>query len=289
MTFSRPHAATQEEIDGVIEAFAHAAEFCHKCGFDGVELHGAHGYLLSQFLSPSTNMRTDKYGGSLANRARLIMEIARAVQDRVPASFILGIKINSVEFQDKGFNAEECRDLCRELEASRFDFVELSGGTYEHLAFAHQRESTMKREAFFLDFAEVIAPALKQTKVYCTGGFKTANAMVKALGSIDGVGMARAVAQEPHLPRDLLAGKVKAAIEPRLDQQNFGLCNIAAGTQIRQVGKDEEPMDLSSEQVQELFFKDMEAWSKAMAQDKDHAMYGYVDLHSPATPYGGTA
>ena len=91
------------------------------------------GYLLSQFLSPTTNQRTDKYGGSLENRSRLIMEIADEIRAKLPKDFLLGIKINSVEFQDKGFNTEECKKLCENLEARKFDFVELSGGTYENL------------------------------------------------------------------------------------------------------------------------------------------------------------
>ena len=125
LTFAKPHAASQEEIDHIVESFIHAAEYLHKAGFDGIQLHGAHGYLLAQFLSPSTNQRTDKYGGSLENRSRIIPEIAQAIRKRVPPSFILGIKLNSVEFQDQGFNVEECRDLSRSLEAHHFDFVEL--------------------------------------------------------------------------------------------------------------------------------------------------------------------
>jgi 2,4-dienoyl-CoA reductase-like NADH-dependent reductase (Old Yellow Enzyme family) len=231
MTFEKPRAATEKDIEHIIEGFVHAAEFCHEAGFDGVELHGAHGYLLSQFLSPTTNKRTDKYGGTLENRARIIMEIASEIRKKLPVSFILGIKINSVEFQEKGFDTEECKQLCAQLEAHQFDFVELSGGTYESLAFQHKRESTKKREAFFLDFAETIVPALSKTKTYITGGFKTVGAMIKALDTVDGVGLARPACEEPRLPNAILSGKVKGAIKQRLDDQNFGLTNVAAGKQ----------------------------------------------------------
>ncbi|KAI9851161.1 MAG: hypothetical protein M1838_004370 [Thelocarpon superellum] len=285
MTFAKPHAATSEEIKNIIEGFAHAAEYLHRAGYDGIELHGAHGYLLSQFLSPTTNQRTDQYGGSLANRSRLIMEIAQAIRERVPQSFILSIKINSVEFQDKGFNPEECRELCRELEANRFDFVELSGGTYESLAFAHKRESTKKREAFFLDFAETIAPALKETKIYITGGFKTAGAMVHALQTVHGVGLARPSTLEPSFPNDILAGTVTGAIKQRLDENNFGLTNVAAGTQIRQLARDQQPVDLSNEENVKGFMDDMGKWGEAMGKDKEHKMYGYVDLSAQPVPY----
>jgi 2,4-dienoyl-CoA reductase-like NADH-dependent reductase (Old Yellow Enzyme family) len=107
------------------------------------------GYLLSQFLAFTTNKRTDEYGGSLLNRARIIFEISDAIRKRVPdRSFVLGIKINSVEFQQGGFSTEDCKSLCIELEKREFDFVELTGGTYEALAFHHARESTIQREAF---------------------------------------------------------------------------------------------------------------------------------------------
>lgn len=280
MTFSKPHAASTEEIQKIINGFAHAAEFLHKAGYDGIELHGAHGYLLSQFLSQTTNKRTDKYGGSLENRSRLIMEIADEVQKRVPKSFILSIKINSVEFQDKGFESEDCKALCASLEAHHFDFVELSGGTYEELAFTHKRDSTKKREAFFLEFAETIVPALHKTKTYITGGFKTVGAMVGALKTVDGVGLARPVCQEPRLCADILSGKVKGAIKQRLDESNFGITNVAAGTQIRMIGKDQEPIDMSQEEFENAFYKDMGNWSETMSSDQGLYAYGYIDIES---------
>ena len=230
MTFAKPRPMTKEDIKQVIEQFAHAAEFLHKAGYDGAELHAAHGYLLAQFLSPNTNRRTDEYGGSLENRSRIILEIAQEIRRRVPETFLLSIKINSVEFEEKGFDTEECKKLCSTLEENRFDFVELSGGTYQQLAFAHKRDSTKKREAFFLEFAEVIVPALKKTKVYVTGGLRSAEAMVNALKTVNGIGLARPACQEFHLPNDILSGKVKSAISWKLDENNFPLTNIAAGS-----------------------------------------------------------
>jgi 2,4-dienoyl-CoA reductase-like NADH-dependent reductase (Old Yellow Enzyme family) len=286
MTFGKPRAATEEDIANVIEGFAHAAEYLEKAGYDGIQLHGAHGYLLAQFLSQTTNKRTDKYGGSLGNRARIILEIAQEIRNRVKPSFIVGIKLNSVEFQDKGFQPEEAQKLCALLEENRFDFVELSGGTYESLAFGHKKESTKKREAFFLDFAEAITPSLKKTKSYITGGLKTVGAMVKALDVCDGVGLARPVCQEFHLPKDILNGKVNAAIEQKADQNNFGQTNMIAGTQIRQVGKDQEPVDMSEERNVEAFQKDMQTWMEKMQNNKEGKEYGYIDLTTQAVPYG---
>ena len=290
MTFEKPRAATDEDIANIIEGFAHAAEYLEKAGYDGIELHGAHGYLIAQFLSPTTNKRTDKYGGSIENRARIIVEITDAIRKRVSSNFVVGIKLNSVEFQDKGFNPEEAKQICQILEENKFDFVELSGGTYEKLAFGHQRESTKKREGFFLEFAELIAPVLSKTKTYITGGFKSVGAMVKALDIVDGVGLARPLAQEPHLCKDILEGKVVGAIKQLIDDANFGLTNVAAGTQMRQVGKDHEPIDLSVQENLDAFMKDMGTWGEKMANDSKVQNYGYADITSmQAVPYGAAS
>ncbi|KAG8628475.1 hypothetical protein KVT40_004348 [Elsinoe batatas] len=290
MQFNKPHAATPEEITRIIDGFAHSAAYMEKAGYDGIQLHGAHGYLLAQFLSPTTNHRTDQYGGSLENRARLILEIAQAVRRQVSEGFIVGIKLNSVEFQDKGFEPEEAKKLCSLLEQNKFDFVELSGGTYESLAFGHKRDSTKKREAFFLEFADLIAPVLSQTRTYVTGGFKTVGAMVKSLETVDGVGLARPVCQEPRLAKDMLEGKVNGAIELLLDDNDFGITNVAAGTQIRQIGKDQEPVDLSKEENKKGSMEDVQKWQEMMGDNKDGSKFGYVDINSlESVPYGGAA
>lgn len=289
MEFGKPHAATQDEINRVIDGFAHAAEYLENAGYDGIELHGAHGYLLAQFLSPSTNNRTDKYGGSLENRLRITLEIATEVRKRVSKSFIVGMKVNSVEFQEKGFSPEEAKEMCQLLEKAEFDYVELSGGTYESLAFGHKRESTKKRESFFIEFAEEIVKPLSKTKTYVTGGLKSVGAMVKALDTVDGVGIARPAAQEPHLPKDILEGRVTGAIHLLLDDNDFGLTNVAAGTQMRQVGKDQEPIDLSEQKNVDAFQADMKKWGEKLGGDKEMKEYGYIDLSQAGNPYGVTA
>ena len=290
MKFAKPHTAVEGEIRRIINGFTHAAEYLHKAGYDGIELHGAHGYLLAQFLSNTTNKRTDQYGGSLENRARLIVEIAQSIRQKLPTSsgFMVGIKINSVEFQQGGFTSEEAKELCTILEENEFDFIELSGGTYEQLAFGHKRESTKKREAFFLEFADKIVPGLHKTKTFVTGGLRTVGAMVEALKTVDGVGFARPVCQEFHFCKDVLDGKVKGAVDQKLDQNNFGLTNVAAGTQIRQVGRDQEPIDLSKQENVDAFMKDMGSWGQKMQEDAASMnMYGYVDITSAKTqPYG---
>jgi 2,4-dienoyl-CoA reductase-like NADH-dependent reductase (Old Yellow Enzyme family) len=110
-TFEKPRAASEEDIANIVDGFAHAAEYLEKAGCDGIELNAAHGYLLAQFLSPTTNIRADQYGGSVENRARIVTDIAKAIRERVSSKFIVGIKLNSVEFQDKGLGPDEAKDM----------------------------------------------------------------------------------------------------------------------------------------------------------------------------------
>lgn len=237
-------------------------------------------------MSPTTNKRTDKYGGSLENRARLILEIAQEIQRRVKPSFIISIKINSVEFQEGGFQAEEARRLVSLLEENRFDFVELSGGTYEKLVMHGERESTKKREAFFLEFAEKITPALTMTRSYVTGGLKTVGAMVSALETCDGVGIARPVCQEFRLCKDILEGRLTGALIQKTDLTDFGLTSMVAGTQIRQVGRDQKPIDMSDEANVVAFMTDLQAYMMKMQNNQDGKEYGFIDLTTKAVPYG---
>lgn len=136
-----------------------------------------------------------------------------------------------MEFQAEGFSTEDCRTLCGELQRHGFDFVELSGGTYQELGFSHKRESTKKREAFFLDFADSIVKELSKTRAYVTGGLRTVKGMTGALDTVDGVGLARPITHEFDLPARILRGEVQSAIDTLLDEQDFATTNIAAGTQ----------------------------------------------------------
>ncbi|EEU41617.1 uncharacterized protein NECHADRAFT_87871 [Fusarium vanettenii 77-13-4] len=290
MHFNKPKAMEENDFKNVVEGFAHAAEYLYKAGFDGIQLHGAHGYLLAQFLSPTTNKRRDKYGGSIENRSRLIFEIADAIRTRVTdPSFIIGIKVNSVEFQEGGFSTEDCEILCRNLEQHGFDFLELSGGTYQSLGFTYYRESSKKREAFFLDFADKIIPELSKTKAYVTGGLRTVKAMVDALDTVHGVGLGRPATHEFDLAAKILSGEANSAIDYLLDEQNFGVTNIASGAQIRLVGKDKQPLDLSREDHLKAFQDSMTQWGQGMTQNKDNFKFGFVDIQGVRLePYGAS-
>lgn len=240
--FGKPIPLSAEQIKTeVVERFVYAAKYAYETGFDGVQLHGAHGYLLAQFTSPTTNKRTDHYGGSVANRQRIILEIYEAIRKEIPAStgFLIGLKTNSVEFQSEGTTVEDAIEMCKAYEKIGFDFVELSGGTYEQLAFQHIRDSTRQREAFFLEFAEKIRPVFKNTIVYLTGGFRTVNAMVEAVktGATQGIGLGRPITAEPDLPKKILQESVASAVYDALDQSNFAVSLLASNTQIEQMGR----------------------------------------------------
>ncbi|KAJ5379131.1 hypothetical protein N7509_012250 [Penicillium cosmopolitanum] len=284
MKFAKPRAATEEDIANIIDGFAHAAEYLEKAGFDGMQLHGAHGYLLSQFLSPTTNLRTDKYGGDLKNRMRLILEVRDEIAKRVRKDFVVGIKINSVEFQEKGFQPDEARVLCAALEEHSFDFVELSGGTYEISPMSeHKRPSTVEREALFLDFAKIIVPGLTKTKTYVTGGLRTVGGMVKALETVDGVGLGRPLCQEPNLCAHILSGKVKGALVQKINMYEFGATAGASGVQILQMGSHLQPIDLSQEANVAKLFGALGPW--AAARQKDLELYAFPAIDGYDTPY----
>ncbi|KAH8904990.1 NADH oxidase [Coniochaeta sp. PMI_546] len=258
LSFGKPHPASLDEIRDIKAAFVHAAVYLEAAGFDGIQLHGAHGYLLAQFLSQTTNLRTDAYGGSLANRARIITEIADDIRAQTRDDFVLGIKINSVEFQERGFSAEEAAQLCELLEEHRFDFVELSGGTYQDDQWTKPRESTKAREAFFLEFAEKITPHLRQTKSFITGGLRSVAAMTDALQSVDGVGLGRPACTEPRLAHDILTGKVSSCIKPLLnDPLDFVETASLAAVQMRRIGQGLDPIDPSDQDTMNQFNRDL--------------------------------
>ncbi|KAF5610875.1 NADH oxidase [Fusarium tjaetaba] len=263
MSFAKPREATKADLSDVIESFAHAAWYLEQAGFSGIQLHAAHGFLLSAFLSPSTNHRTDEYGGNLHNRTRLSLEVMRAIKARVSPSFILGIKVNSTEFQENGFTADDGVVLCKALTDDQFDFIELTGGTFEVLHFQKKALSTTTREGFFLEFAKSITPVLHKTRSYTSGGFRTSSGMVSTVTTVDGVGLARAAAQEPSLPRDLLSGSIKAAIRPItpfLETHHMSLA--LAGSQIREIGMGRDPPDSSDYEKVQGALKQLQVWTK---------------------------
>lgn len=220
-TFATPRELKETEILDIIQRFATSAAICEKAGFEGVQLHGAHGYLISEFLSPLTNKRNDEWGGSIENRMRFLLEIYKAVRAATSENFIISVKLNSADFQKGGITEQEVVAVFKAIDAVGIDLIEISGGTYEAPAMAgaksnHRKESTIAREAYFLDFAEMIRKQVK-CKLMVTGGFRTVKGMNDALasGACDFIGLARPLAVETDLANRLIAGHdVKYAVKP---------------------------------------------------------------------------
>ncbi len=208
--FATPRELTPEEILDIIGRFGRTAKIAKAAGFSGVQIHGAHGYLVSQFLSPHHNQRTDDWGGDAKNRRRFMLEVFLEIRRQVGKEFPVGIKLNSADFQRGGFAEDESIEAMKALEDAGIDLVEISGGTYEvpmMTGAAAPRESTIKREAYFMEFAEKARAALR-VPLMVTGGFRTAPGMANAIlsGAVDLVGLARPLAVEPDLPMRLLQG-----------------------------------------------------------------------------------
>ncbi|KAI1462670.1 NADH oxidase [Annulohypoxylon moriforme] len=293
--FGKPHPATLNEIADIKTAFVFAATYLEKAGFDGIQLHAAHGYLLAQFLSPTTNRRTDSYGGSLTNRARLIVEIADGIREATGPDFVLAIKINSVEFQDSGFSPDEAAQLVSLLEAHRFDIIELSGGTYEAPAWHHKRESTRRREAFFIEFAELVVPHVKHARTFITGGIRTVGAMVDALESgLDGVGLGRPSAAEPRLPIEILRNGKKGCIKPLVGDTNnlsgedsWGVGASLAGAHMLQISLNQQPIDASDRASVDGFLQGFNKWVAAFSTRSNREVLDHVRIETvKPRPYG---
>lgn len=216
--FATPRELTDAEVRALVARFGKAAGVVKRAGFNGVQIHGAHGYLVSQFLSPHHNRRTDEWGGTAEKRRRFVLAVYRAMRENVGPDFPIGIKLNSADFQRGGFTEEESLDTIRALAEAGIDLIEISGGTYEAPAMtgvkaqakggAPVKDSTRQREAYFLAFAEKARQAVK-TPLVVTGGFRSSQGMAEAItsGAVDMVGLARVLAVEPDLPNRLLAGR----------------------------------------------------------------------------------
>ena len=232
-----PVAMTEEQILDVIRRFAHVATVARDTGFTGIQIHAAHGYLMSQFLSPLSNRRTDAWGGSLENRARILLEVVRASRKAVGADFPVAVKLNSADFQKGGFTEEESVQVVSWLSEEKIDLLEISGGNYEQMNMVGRAdeqmnarpvaESTRRREAYFLDYATRVRPAATMP-LMITGGLRARAGMVDALaaGELDVVGLARPLCAFPDGCRRLLNNEVDSVLAP---EQGMALDRAALG------------------------------------------------------------
>lgn len=218
--FAKPTPLSAEEIEKIIVGFENAATIAEQCGFDGVQVHAAHGYLMSQFLSALSNKRTDQWGGDLAGRAKLLIEIIQRIKAKAGKEFAVTVKLNSADFQKGGFSEEDSVTVAKWLQDAGVDLIEVSGGNYEQprmidfdrkdpLASGNKRESTRKREAYFLSFVPKLRAAVT-VPVMVTGGFRTVDAMGEAISEdgVDMVGLGRPLVMDPEGAEKLLSGKI---------------------------------------------------------------------------------
>lgn len=216
--FGQPVALTEDEILNLIGRFGTAARVCKEAGFTGVQIHAAHGYLLSQFLSPRSNQRNDRWGGSLENRARMLLFTVNTIRTLVGPAFPISVKLNSADFQRGGFDFEDSLQVAKWLEQAGVDLLEISGGSYEQpkmmdmegleeAAPQNVAASTLAREAYFVDFAKAMRSEIKMP-LMVTGGFRSRSAMEQAVrqGAADVIGLGRPLCYFPEGPKRLLGG-----------------------------------------------------------------------------------
>ncbi len=232
--FGVPVPMEAEEIADLPARYAHAARVCRECGFTGVQLHAAHGYLLSSFLSPRANLREDDWGGGLEARARVLLQAVRATRAAVGPDFPLSVKINSADFQRGGFSAEDSQMVVRWLDDEGVDLIEISGGSYEQPAMMRieglepperprMAASTHAREAYFQQFAPAIRASLARAKLMVTGGFRTLSGMAAAIAEdgVDVIGLGRPLCVDADAPIRLLRGEI-AELERWEDRLRVG-------------------------------------------------------------------
>lgn len=245
--FSKPRAMTQQDIEQLIQRFADSALKAEQAGFDGVQIHAAHGYLISQFLSPLTNKRKDKYGGSIENRMRLLIEVIKAVRAQVAPTFAVAVKINSADFQRGGFDADDAKVVVSAMNELAVDLVELSGGSYESPAMQGSTADgrTLQREAYFLDFAKEIA-RIATMPIMTTGGVRRLAVAEDVLAQgIDVVGMGTALAMNPALPNNWKNDSTLSAHNPVVRWKDKTLSAVATMAvikrQLQRMGQGKSP------------------------------------------------
>lgn len=216
--FNEPRELSEDKIYEIINRFGESARICKECGFEGVQIHGAHGYLVSQFLSPNHNQRNDKWGGSIENRMRFVLEVYKSIRKNVGNTYPVGIKMNSADFSKGGFSHEEAVLVAKSLSEIGIDLIEISGGSYETpvMTGVPIKESTQKREAYFLEYASAIKKVIK-CPLIVTGGFRTSKFIKETLAQehTDMIGLGRSVCLNPNFCKQLIAGeKVNSEVRP---------------------------------------------------------------------------
>ncbi|MEJ7635046.1 NADH:flavin oxidoreductase/NADH oxidase family protein [Aeromicrobium sp.] len=220
-----PRELTGAEIEDIIDRFAATSAVAETAGFDGVQVHAAHGYLIAQFLSPLSNQRHDEWGGDPERRMRFVLEVVRRIRARVSPGFAVGMKLNSADFQRGGFTEEESRDVVARLASEGLDLIEVSGGSYESPAMMGAAASTLEREAYFLDYARAVRDVAGDVPLAVTGGFRSRTAMESALesGDCDLIGIGRPACTTPDAGNVILDARASAIEAHRVGYSGTGV------------------------------------------------------------------
>lgn len=228
---------TVDEINNIPRAFARTARLAREVGFGGVQVHAAHGFLLSQFLSPLFNKRSDDYGGAIANRMRLLLEVIKTIRVEVGPEFPIAVKLNSSDQLEGGFASEEALQVVAALGQSSVDLIDISGGTY--FPGAKSASDGAGRGPYFIEFARR-ARAFTSKPLMLTGGFKTRTQADDAVvsGAVDVVGLARALVLEPSLPNMWRANQKPEPVFPRFSEAPEGGITAWYTMRLSEIGAD---------------------------------------------------
>lgn len=213
--FAAPRALSVSEIEALIDRFARAAAFAERTGFAGVEVHAAHGYLLSQFLSPKVNVRRDVYGGSAENRLRILVEVIRKIRKATSKRFAVAVKLNSSDLERGGLDIDDSLTIARRLDDEGIDLLEVTAGTYASDALLGR--ATGGRTPYFVEYVRALR-AVCGVPLVLTGGHRDADCMAELVSSgvHDLVGLARPMVLVPDLPRRVFAGERVRITEPEI-------------------------------------------------------------------------
>jgi 2,4-dienoyl-CoA reductase-like NADH-dependent reductase (Old Yellow Enzyme family) len=277
--FAPPMAMTPEQISATVRRFTTTASLAERAGFDGVEVHAAHGYLISQFLSPLVNKRNDEWGGSFENRARLLLDVIRAIREAVSPTFAVAVKLNSADFQRGGFDEQDAARVIAMLEPLGVDLVELSGGSYESPAMSGRPADgrTAAREAYFLEMAAELAKR-SPLPLMLTGGITRRETAERVLSSgVALVGMASAMTITPDLCNRWQEGNEATKRLPAVTWSDKTLAAAAgqalARHQMRRITRGKHPTGrthplyalISDQRVQRRALRRYRAWLQARA------------------------
>lgn len=212
--FNQSRALHEVEIRAIVQQFITSAVLAKEAGFTGVQIHAAHGYLINQFLSPIENQRTDKYGGSIQNRMRVLVEIYEGIRSELGKDFNIGLKLNSEDFKVGGFSKEDLVDVAKKLNELKIDLIEISGGNYENPKMAG---SDKESEPYFISYASLLKKEVS-TPIVVTGGFRSVVTMEDAItqNNADFIGMARPFVVSPNIVNQIYINAFSDIKLPRL-------------------------------------------------------------------------